>query len=239
MAHAAEERDLVLLEAHAGPAPVARGAGGPARAWMSSTVTESPAGRPSITTTRACPWDSPAVRKRSIGPGYRPPRNRPGRQSATADQALRLKRHQVTASAAPRASCRTRGRGRTGWGCDGSGPGSPSMTAPTTDAAMAPTPSAHSTSTKAVPTLERQPAQVEAHHRGQLDVAEAHAAGRDEVEHQQDPEVDARAGQPRSRSPPADPRAANPPRRSRRTRPGSAARCGRAAGSRRCRWRRR
>ena len=34
---------------------------------MSSTVTASPAGRPSTITTSACPCDSPAVRKRSIG----------------------------------------------------------------------------------------------------------------------------------------------------------------------------
>src|ERR1700722_15542494 len=34
--------------------------------WMSSAVTRSPAGTPSRMTTRARPWDSPAVRKRSI-----------------------------------------------------------------------------------------------------------------------------------------------------------------------------
>ena len=33
--------------------------------WMSSAVTRSPAGTPSTMTTRARPWDSPAVRKRS------------------------------------------------------------------------------------------------------------------------------------------------------------------------------
>ena len=71
VADAAEDGDLVLLEAHAGAAPVARAGGGPARPAMSSTVTGSPAGRPSRITTRAWPWDSPAVRKRSIRPIYR------------------------------------------------------------------------------------------------------------------------------------------------------------------------
>src|SRR5271156_125783 len=38
---------------------------------MSEASTGSPAGRPSTITTRARPWDSPAVRKRSTQPRYR------------------------------------------------------------------------------------------------------------------------------------------------------------------------
>src|SRR5262245_65793348 len=40
---------------------------------MSSTVTSRPAGRPSTMTTRARPWDSPAVRYRSTPRRYLPP----------------------------------------------------------------------------------------------------------------------------------------------------------------------
>ena len=61
VADAAEQRHLVLLEAHARPAaePSRRRA---SSAWTSSTVIGRPAGRPSTITTRAWPWLSPAVR---------------------------------------------------------------------------------------------------------------------------------------------------------------------------------
>ena len=65
VADAAEELELVLLEAHPRPAPEPQAPTARARRPTSSTVIGSPAGSPSTMTTRAGPWDSPAVRKRS------------------------------------------------------------------------------------------------------------------------------------------------------------------------------
>ena len=57
--------ELVLLELWRGPRPYPRRRRA-SSAWISSTVIGSPAGSPSTITTRAWPWDSPAVRYRSI-----------------------------------------------------------------------------------------------------------------------------------------------------------------------------
>src|ERR1700733_7212645 len=55
------------------PKPSRRRANSPV---MSDASTGRPAGRPSTITTRARPWDSPAVRKRSTGQRYRTPHGR-------------------------------------------------------------------------------------------------------------------------------------------------------------------
>ena len=71
VADAAQQGDLVGLEAHARPTAVARAGAGPARRRCRRPRRASPAGRPSTMTTRARPWDSPAVRKRSTQQRYR------------------------------------------------------------------------------------------------------------------------------------------------------------------------
>src|SRR6478752_3200925 len=62
---------------------------------MCFTVISSPAGTPSRMTTRALPWDSPAVRKRSTGPIYRGTggRSKTVRRSAGDQTAAEQHRH--------------------------------------------------------------------------------------------------------------------------------------------------
>ena len=69
MAHAAEQLDLVGFEAHARAAPVAEP---PARELGRDVVDEDGEARGQAldVTTRAGPWDSPAVRKRSTTSSY-------------------------------------------------------------------------------------------------------------------------------------------------------------------------
>src|SRR4029077_4437655 len=58
-------------------------------ALISSTVTVNPAGSPSMMTTRARPWDSPAVRKRSTWPIYWPTPTTSKQLTVCGDSALR------------------------------------------------------------------------------------------------------------------------------------------------------
>ena len=166
--------------------------------WMSSAVTGRPAGSPSTITTRARPWDSPAVRKRSIranllgGRGVRRARSRVDRVALPSGQDPAWKR--LWASGRPRrrrSPPRRRARARTG--CASCGP-----TTSTTIIDQAEEHPEHEAGQEGHVGVEQaQVADGEPDGAGQAHVAEAHAPWDEPPDGEEEPEGHRAGDEPR------------------------------------------